>query len=136
MSEHFVNVVAGSFHQGCLFKFGNSAGKQCTCCALFSIAFTLVKSPARWTRYDLDFILENGDSIYKRSVNKDDYLMIPELPKEITLFDSKITVNFLENRFGFLNNQSSSILFHHHDMMPPNSDGLLFLAKGICIAVV
>ena len=41
MSEHFVNVVAENF-----------AGKRCTCCSLFSIAFTLVKSPARWIPYD------------------------------------------------------------------------------------
>ena len=35
MSDHFVNVVAWSFHQGCLFKLGNFAGKRYTCVARF-----------------------------------------------------------------------------------------------------
>jgi len=43
----FVNITQGSFHQGDE-RFGESAGKQCTCCSLYSIAFSRVKNPGNW----------------------------------------------------------------------------------------
>ena len=97
--------VQWSFHQGNI-KFGETAGKQCTCCSLFSVAFTLVKTPGYWDRKDLDFILENGNRIYK-GLNTNRYLMVPELPRQILLFESQIVqVEFKTNKFGFLNSQS------------------------------
>ena len=93
-------IVQGSFHQG-NEKFGETAGLQCTCCSLFSIAFTLVKSPGYWDTKDLDFIIENGDKTYK-SLNVLRYLMIPELPQQIQLFESQIVhVELKTNKFGF-----------------------------------
>lgn len=74
-------VVQGSFHQGNV-RFQQSAGKQCTCCSLFSVAFILIKSQGHWNSDDLDFIVENGDSIYK-SLNVVTYLALNELPAHI-----------------------------------------------------
>ena len=101
-----LKVVQGSNHQG-NEKFGETAGMQCTCCSLFSVAFTLVKSPGYWDRKkDLDFILNNGDQIYK-TLNTFRYLMFPELPRQISLFETQvIQVEFKTNKFGFLNSQS------------------------------
>ena len=69
-----LKAVQGSFHQG-NEKFGETAGMQCTCCSLFSIAFTLVKNPSCWDSKDLDFVVEKGDKTYK-SLNVLQYLMI------------------------------------------------------------
>ena len=79
-------VLQGSFHQGNI-RFGETAGKQCTCCSLFSVAFTLVKTPGRWVSNDLDYIVIKGDMIYK-ALGKDTYLLASELPNIITLFTS------------------------------------------------
>ena len=38
-----VNSVQGSFHQGNVEKFGDTAGRQCTCIALFTIAYASFK---------------------------------------------------------------------------------------------
>ena len=56
--------VQGSFNQE-NERFGLTAGRQCTYNTLTSVAFTLIKSPGTWNNRDMDFILENGDAIYK-----------------------------------------------------------------------
>ena len=126
--------VQGSFHQGNI-KIGETAGKQCTCCSLFSVAFTLVKTPGYWDRKDLDFILENGNRIYK-GLNTNRYLMVPELPRQILLFESQIVqVEFKTNKFGFLNSQSvpGSLLNRN---VSSDANGLLLLLKGLCVSIV
>ena len=83
----FQNVVQGSFHQGDRIRFGNTAGTQCTCCCLTSLTLTLVKTPGRWHSRDLDFIVENGDRIYK-SLNKIGSIEVTEIPSEFSLLES------------------------------------------------
>ena len=39
-----VNNMQGSFHQGNVEKFGDTAGRQCTCMALFATAYASFKS--------------------------------------------------------------------------------------------
>ena len=93
--------VQGSFNQS-VFRFGNSSGKQCTCCSLFSITFTLVKKPGYWTTSDLDFIVTEGDRIYK-NLHRNGYLMFNDLPRSISIFEKNIELGFLSDRAGILN---------------------------------
>lgn len=130
----FIKSVQGSFHQENQ-KFGETAGNQCTCCSLFSIAFTLIKRPGYWDRKDLDFILENGDRIYK-DLNPSEYLMFSEPPDEIPLFESAVRVDFMENKLGFLNANSSVPGSLLDKQVSSESNGLLLLLKGLCISVV
>jgi len=69
-AANILKSVQGSFNQG-NERFQLTAGRQCTCNALSSVAFKLlIKSQGTWTSRDMDFILENGDAIYK-SLNID-----------------------------------------------------------------
>jgi len=129
---YFEKVVLGYFHQG-NEKFGDSAGKQCTCCSLFSVTFTHLKSPGHWSPSDLDFIVDSGDSIYK-GLNKNTYLLMSELPRQISLLESSFTVEYKENKFGFIYCQSISGSFLDTNI-PSDIDGLLILLKGLCISV-
>ena len=63
-SKYFVKITQGSFHQG-NEKFGQTAGKQCTCNALFSIAFSNIKNQGNWDYIDVNYVLEHGDKLYK-----------------------------------------------------------------------
>ena len=45
--EIILKSVQGSYNQG-NERFGLTAGTQCTCNALTSLAFTLIKSPGTW----------------------------------------------------------------------------------------
>jgi len=85
-SNSIIKAIQGTFHQGDN-KFGESVGKQCTCCSLFSIVFTVLKHPGNWNSHDLDFIVEKGDEIYK-SLNQNDYLLLTD-----TIFRTPIRIH-------------------------------------------
>ena len=55
-----VNSISGSFDQCNVEKFGDTAGRQCTCMALFAIANASFKGLGIWKKCDLDVILMNG----------------------------------------------------------------------------
>ena len=61
-SKYFVKITQGSFHQG-NEKFGQTAGKQCMCNALFSIAFSNIKNQGNWDCIDVNYVLEHGDKL-------------------------------------------------------------------------
>ena len=63
-SYEILKVVLGTFHQSDT-KFGNTAGTQCSCISLYAICFSVIKNISIWKSYDLDYILVNGDSLYK-----------------------------------------------------------------------
>ena len=60
-------VIQGTFNQG-HSMFGESSGKQCARCSLYAITFEMIRSPGYWNKDDLDFIVREGDQLYKSSV--------------------------------------------------------------------
>ena len=126
IDNDFSNIIQGSFNQGNTM-FGKSVGKQCSCCSLYSIAFSIVKSPGYWNTCDLDFIVSNGDRLYK-SLNKDTYLSIPDLPKSFLMFEKSlpIKVDYLDcDEFGFVSYSKGS--FHSFDSTFSKGDGCIFI---------
>ena len=58
-------IVHGSFHQGNSQLFGETAGIQCACNALYALCWTQIKQIFHWVRRDLDHILVEGYNLYK-----------------------------------------------------------------------
>ena len=61
---NIIKLVKASFHQDNTM-FGETAGTQCACNALFSLCWARIKSVAYWNSCDLDYVLIKGDEIYK-----------------------------------------------------------------------
>ena len=131
--EIILKSVQGSYNQG-NERFGLTAGRQCTCNALSSVAFTLIKSPGTWNSKDMDFILENGDTIYK-SLNIDGYVAMDELPKQF-MFKNSTTfkADFQEYRVHpvYITNLQLSFLFKD---IPIDTSGFLFTLRGLTMSV-
>ena len=78
-----IKITQGSFHQGNIERFGLSAGTQCTCCALFSVTFSIIKNPGWWKSIDIDFVVQSGDKIYKNlNLRAGQYLMLLSASKK------------------------------------------------------
>ena len=92
--------VLGSFHQAHA-KFGDSAGIQCSCNALYSICFSIIKRVSLWKSADLNYILENGDAIFK-TLGVPRSLFITELPHTVAIESTNIDIELLANYFGLL----------------------------------
>ena len=92
----FVKITRGSFHQG-NEKFGLTAGRQCTCCALFSVVFSTVKNPGNWNCADVNYVVDHGDQVYK-DLNSTAYLMLNELPNSVSIMNLNFLINFLDTK--------------------------------------
>ena len=128
-----LNLVHDSFNQG-YHMFGFSAGKQCTCCSLYAIAFTKVKPPGNWDTKDIDFIVRQGDLLYE-IIGQGSYLSFTGLPYHIRLFDSSHPVNVPKLRInlglGFISYGDDPNLFEINQSS--SSSGILFIIKGIVL---
>ena len=56
----------GSFNPGNVI-FGETAGIQCACIALYAVSYSTLKEVNRWDQFDLHIILINGNTLYKTS---------------------------------------------------------------------
>ena len=123
----------GSIHQGNQ-RFGFTAGRQCTCNALSSVAFTLIKSQGTWNSKDMDFILENGDMIYK-NLNIEGYVAMDELPQQFR-FKNSTTFKAVFQSYSvhpvYLNNLHLSFLFQE---IPIDTSCFLFTLRGLTMSV-
>ena len=60
-----IRPVRESFIQGNVALFGEIAGRQCACNTLLSICCSVVHDTCNWKLVDLDYILVEGDILYK-----------------------------------------------------------------------
>ena len=60
---HVLKSVQGNFNQGNVALLRDTAGKLCSCNALFSVCWSVVRKVSIWKSYDLDNILTEGDKI-------------------------------------------------------------------------
>ena len=94
-------VVQGSFNQGNAM-FGETAGIQCACMALFAISYSTLKEVNRWDQFDLDIILINGDALYK-SLRRQTLLTVEDLPRDFKMGEETVFAQFRENKYGIFN---------------------------------
>ena len=69
-------------HQGDIRYGSDSAGKQCTSNAYFAIIFSSIKRHRLWKSFDLDYVMEQGDKMFKKVCEDKklyEYLAVDEL---------------------------------------------------------
>ena len=80
-------------------KYGHTAGIQCACNALLAICWAKVRNIAYWQSFDLDHVLDLGDSLYK-NLGLNRYLDASDLPQEVGLdecFNCKVNKIYLHD---------------------------------------
>ena len=87
-------TVHGSFRQGNSQLFGETAGIQCACNALYALCWTQIKQIFHWVRRDLDHILVEGDNLYK-SLHTSDMLSVDQLPAFVKMYNHDIPIQYL-----------------------------------------
>ena len=133
---YMVKSVQGNFNQGNVALFGDTAGKQCACNALFSVCWSVVRKVSIWKSYDLDNILIEDDKIYK-FLNKDDLLSVDELPKRIKIYNRNIDINIeMQNLYEGVASQGGSVLGDIVNVSDVRSQGYLIFICNYTIAVI
>ena len=130
-------VIQASFHQG-NEKFGSTKGIQCSCISLFTITFSAFKNVARWNCHDLEYVIEQGDALYK-TTGRTDFLACTDLPKDLLIENVPVRVDFLPHAsyFGFLHRGTNCLseiignLSENHD-----HTGILFFCRGYTFSIL
>ena len=65
-----LHCTSATFHQGDS-KFGETKGIQCSCITLHGIVYSVFKNIATWSPYDLEYVMEEGDLLFKSTGSKD-----------------------------------------------------------------
>ena len=109
MGDEYIlaNSIQGSFHQGNVEKFGDTAVRQYTCMALFAIAYASFKRLGIWQKCGLDVILMNGGQLCK-SLDRTDYLRVIDLLQTFQVGSVQVNVEYNTNKYGTLTNGTVS----------------------------
>ena len=81
-------VIRGPFHQGDQ-RFGQTAGTQSMCNALYSVGYLIIKKVCYW---DMDYILTGGNSLYSSLGFRSQLLSVDELPDSIYISNIVISI--------------------------------------------
>ena len=76
--------VTGTTHQGDITMFGETAGRQCICNAIYAIAWSMTRRIGLWNEQDLNYILVEGDQLYKAK-NTSNFLSLEDLPGSVEI---------------------------------------------------
>ena len=85
--------IQGTFHQAHP-KFGETSGIQCACNSLFAICWSSIKRVSIWKPWDLDYVLEHGDALFKDN-NILRPLSVEELPETVLINGHVLKVEIL-----------------------------------------
>ena len=130
----FEKITQGSFNQS-HSMFGDSVGKQCATCSLYAIYFTLVRFPGHWNVDDLDFIVNEGDKLYK-SLNKSRYLLVTDLPQIVSMFGFHVNITYLENEFGFLSFNLILVFYQGKIQQIQVMEFFSLLKDCVCVSII
>ena len=87
------------------------------------------------TTSDLDYILENGDSMYK-SLNTDNILNVDDLPHNISVEGYMLTVTMLQNETGAISTNNQFDLLERSYKENNTGNGLIFFGYTFCFGYI
>ena len=96
--DYTIIKVVQTHHQHNI-RYGGSRGIQSSCMSLFSVSWTLCKSPSLQDKFDLDSKLGKRDQLFEL-IGKYLYLAVEDLAEEFLIEYCSINVEFLENKTG------------------------------------
>ena len=89
-----------------------------------------------WTTSDLDYVLENGDCLYK-SLNTNLTLNVDELPRNVTIEGCSLKVILLENETGVMNTTDElNFLKISFQTNTNTGTGVIFFINGYTFSLI
>ena len=128
---------SGTFHQSSIEQFSVSAGRQCSCNALYSLIYSISKSSLnRWDSRDLDIMLFNRDLLFKAQ-DKPYLLSVPDLPQRFPIGKAECSVEYQDKCFGFIMSTKYSVgLANELSSSLSVNTGIVFFVTGLCLGIM
>ena len=116
-------------------RFDRSSGNQCNCNALYAICFSIIKKVSILICWDLDYILDHGDALFKTIVgmNIPRPLYMSELPNQVEIENEIVNVEMLSNHYGTFGQEN---IFQEHIPTCDVGKGLIIMTNGFSISLI
>ena len=132
-------VAQASHHQGDIRYGSDSAGKQCTTNAYFAIIFSSIKRVSLWKSFDRDYVLEQGDKIFKK-VWEDkklyEYLAVDELPLNFPLEGTNVSARKLLHESLLFAEKNNLFENYRHYSESDRGNGAIFTCGGYSVGTI
>ena len=114
----------------------STAGIQCACNSLYALCWSTIKRVSVWTTSDLDYVLENGNSLFK-SINTNMALNVDDLPANVNIEDCSLDVILLENEAGVMSSTEQFNFVKMSFQSKTNTGtGAIFFINGYTFALI
>eukprot|EP00111_Clytia_hemisphaerica_P017724 TCONS_00052432-protein len=130
-----IKSVQGSFHQGNLERFGETAGIQCSSNCFFAICYAQLRKLSLWKTHDLDYVLHQGDLNFKKLGITGQSPYIEEFSKTIEIGNSTCTLDFNIFEGYFVTGDNISVNFISEEILMQHS-GAVLVISGNCLGVM
>ena len=127
-------TINASHHQGHV-RYGRSAGMQCTSNAYLVVIFSKSKYINRWKPFDLNYILEQGDGIFK-DVDVNQALAVDELSLNISIEDVHISTKMLVCESNLFVERNDFFAYFRNYTESERGNGANFACAGFSIAII
>ena len=127
-------TIHASHHQGHV-KYGRSAGMQCTSNAYLAIIFSTTKNINTWKPIDLNYILEQGDKVFK-DVGVNQALGVDELPLHISIEDVHIPTKMLVCESNLFVERNDFFAYFRNYTESERGNAANFACAGFSIAII
>ena len=108
---------------------------QCTSNAYLAIIFSTIKSINTWKPFDLDYILEQGDRVFK-DVDVNQALAVDELPFNISIEGVHISTKMLVCESNLFVERNDFFANYRNYTESERGNGAIFTRAGFSIAII
>ena len=122
-----------------MITLSDSAGTQYTANAYFAITFSLVKRVSVWKSFDRDYILEQGDQIFKKfceDKKRYEYLAVDELPLNFPLEDTNASARGLAHESLLVLEKNNLFKNCSHYIESDKGNREIFTCRGYSAAAI
>jgi len=103
--------------------------------SLVAICWSHIRKVTIWKDLDLDFILNQGDRVYK-ACNIDRTLYVDEIPSELNFENVIVRVEFINTVDCFNDKDKASIAIEKDIFYDENTNGVILFINGYCTAIL
>ena len=144
MQQLVQSSVRGRIHQSSSVFSAFSRGRQCTPISYFAVLYSSVYNVDTWTPATIDFVLSQGDSMYRSVRHSQEYFDYTELPLSVYLSHShhQLSCQFFSHHSNFLHCTASNAvtgslcLADAVRQVCAESRGCLVTANGTTVAII
>ena len=108
---------------------------QCTSNAYLAIIFSTIKNIDTWKPFDLDYILEQEDGVFK-DVDMNQALVVDELPLNINIEDVHISTKMLVSESNLFIERNDFFANFRNYAEIKRGNSAIFTCSGFSIAII